>query len=156
MAKGDHIYVRRALGYTHHGIDCGDGTVIHFNGEPLKKTAASIARTPMAEFTGGARVRTRIYGNMDRPEVTMDRAESRVGIQGYNLVFNNCEHFATWCCTGEFKSRQVRNVVRSGRGAASAAAAAGVGPPTALLVGAAASVFGVYRAARRLPSLRRK
>ena len=34
MAKGDQIYVmRELLGipsiYEHHGIDCGDGTVIH-------------------------------------------------------------------------------------------------------------------------------
>ncbi len=28
MAKGEHIWVTRPLGYTHHGIDCGDGTVI--------------------------------------------------------------------------------------------------------------------------------
>lgn len=160
MAKGDHIYVRRSLGYTHHGIDCGDGTVIHFNGEPFKKTAASIARTPMADFSGGSSVRTRIYRSRDSSPVTMERAESRVGIKSYNLVFNNCEHFATWCCTGEFKSRQVRNVVRAGRGAAGAVSAAAPAAPAAMLVGAAAGigggVYSLYRAARRLNGRKRK
>lgn len=149
MAKGDHIYVWR-LGYSHHGIDCGDGTVIHFTGEPFKKTASSIERTPLAEFSKGSRVRTRVYRKRDRPAVAMERAESRVGIKGYNLAFNNCEHFATWCCTGKFESRQVRRV---GRGAAGAAPAAA---PAAVLIGAASGVYGVYRAARRLAGIRRK
>ena len=35
MARGDQIYVMRPLinmdgVYEHHGIDCGDGTVIHY------------------------------------------------------------------------------------------------------------------------------
>lgn len=149
MAKGDHIYVWR-LGYTHHGIDCGDGTVIHFTGEPLRKTASSIERTPMAEFGKGSRVRTRAYRKRDRPEVTMERAESRVGFPGYNLAFNNCEHFATWCCTGEFGSRQVRNAARGVRAVTAGAA------PAAALAGVVATVSVAYRAARRLNSQRQK
>ena len=36
MAKGDQIYVMRDLAalpglYEHHGIDCGDGEVIHYS-----------------------------------------------------------------------------------------------------------------------------
>ena len=153
MAKGDHIYVRR-LGYTHHGVDCGDGTVIHFTGEPFRKTTSSIERTPMAEFGKGSRVRTRAYRKRDRPEVTMDRAESRLGFPGYNVAFNNCEHFATWCCTGEFKSRQVRNVARGAKGAATAGFT-----PAAALAGAVAAtstgLYGAYRAVRRLNGQRK-
>ena len=29
-----------------------------------------------------------------------------MGTGGYNVVFNNCEHFATWCRTGIAASRQ--------------------------------------------------
>jgi hypothetical protein len=29
MTKGDHIYINCGA-FTHHGIDCGDGTVIHY------------------------------------------------------------------------------------------------------------------------------
>ena len=32
--------------------------------------------------------------------------------QKYNLVFNNCEHFAIWCKTGIHESKQVENVIR--------------------------------------------
>lgn len=44
MTKADHIYVHR-LGYTHHGIDMGDGTVIHYTGEVGRKQAAAVRRT---------------------------------------------------------------------------------------------------------------
>lgn len=42
------------------------------------------------------------------PEETVQRALSRVGEKDYNLVFNNCEHFALWCKTGVSESFQVR------------------------------------------------
>ena len=50
---------------------------------------------------------------------TIERAKSRIGETKYNLIFNNCEHFAMWCKTGVAESSQVRNILR-------AAVAAGV------------------------------
>jgi hypothetical protein len=50
MAKADHVYVRRT-GYTHHGIDMGDGTVIHCMGAPGQKVGASFRR--MIRARGG-------------------------------------------------------------------------------------------------------
>jgi hypothetical protein len=41
------------------------------------------------------------------PEETVNRARSRLGENRYNLVFNNCEHFALWCKTGISESGQV-------------------------------------------------
>jgi hypothetical protein len=38
-----------STGYTHHGIDCSDGSVIHYSGELGKKTEASTRRTSFAE-----------------------------------------------------------------------------------------------------------
>lgn len=112
MARGDHIYVRRPLGYTHHGIDCGDGTVIHFTGEPGQaKMHASIARSTWAAFAQDGTCRVREYGARDDAETIIQRAESKVGDTGYGLVENNCEHFATWCCTGRPVSEQVRGMV---------------------------------------------
>ena len=35
-----------------------------------------------------------------------------MGRDGYCPVVANCEHFATWCATGERRSRQVEAVVR--------------------------------------------
>ena len=56
MAKGDRIYVYRNWGqlkglYQHHGIDCGDGTVIHY-----RKPSEVIERTSYATFSQGNRV----------------------------------------------------------------------------------------------------
>ena len=109
MGRADHIYVSRGI-YTHHGIDAGDGTVIHFSGEPRDMRDADIKRSTLAEFLSGGTLRVRRYGVRDSAEVTMFRAESRLGDKSYHLVTNNCEHFAIWCCTGKHASSQVRGV----------------------------------------------
>lgn len=41
------------------------------------------------------------------PEETVNRAKQYIGEQGYNLLVNNCEHFAIWCKTGLKYSYQV-------------------------------------------------
>ena len=56
MARGDHLKVRRR-GYWHHGIDCGDGTVIHYAGLEREKSDAYVRRTSLAEFCKGRTVR---------------------------------------------------------------------------------------------------
>ena len=40
---------------------------------------------------------------------TVSRARSKLGQGGYNLAFNNCEHFAVWCKTGVKDSSQVNH-----------------------------------------------
>ncbi len=53
------------------------------------------------------------------PEETVQRARSRLGQTGYDLVKNNCEHFAIWCKTGIHESHQVNEllniILRKGR-----------------------------------------
>jgi gentisate 1,2-dioxygenase len=102
MARGDQIYVMRPLAgldslYQHHGIDCGDGTVIHY----YKPGEAEISRTSYETFAQGKPVYTKQYTTSYVPDVVIDRAESRLGERQYNLLTNNCEHFATWCKIGE-------------------------------------------------------
>ena len=134
MARGDHIYVQRSV-YTHHGIDAGDGTVIHFTGEPGQaKVDASIARSAMDDFLKGGDLKVRRYGKRDDPDTTMTRAESKLGETNYHLVTNNCEHFATWCCTGRPASEQVRGVGSlTAHGAVATATAAGTGSVVAAI-----------------------
>ncbi|NLO33506.1 MAG: lecithin retinol acyltransferase family protein [Candidatus Hydrogenedentes bacterium] len=112
MAKGDHIRVKRmgAL-YYHHGIDMGDGTIIHFSGELFDDENAEVIRTPEEEFLEGNE--KRIVSYEDRDDLlpikeTLKRAKANLGNKGYDLFFNNCEHFATYCKTGKKESRQVR------------------------------------------------
>jgi hypothetical protein len=111
MAQGDQIYVLRPYLqiqglYEHHGIDCGDGTVIHY-----RKTNETISRTPFLTFSHGLKVYIREYitSFCFVPEIVIQRAKSRLGEQQYNLLFNNCEHFATWCKTGISHSKQIRD-----------------------------------------------
>jgi hypothetical protein len=104
--RGAHIYVERAL-ITHHGIDCGDWTVIDFAGRGGGKDTACIRRVSLTEFAQGAPVKTRTYGLCHSPEVVVERAASMIGRSGYDLFSHNCEHFATWCVTGEHSSAQV-------------------------------------------------
>ena len=40
------------------------------------------------------------------------RAESRLGEYAFDTVFNNCEHFASWCKTGISNSQQVTDLWR--------------------------------------------
>ena len=47
--------------------------------------------------------------------VTLRRAMSRIGEQNYNLLFNNCEHFATWCKTGRHRSGQIESALERAR-----------------------------------------
>ena len=113
MARGDQIYAYREFltlrgVYEHHGIDCGDGTVIHYR---KLENYARIERTSLAVFTQGNPIYTKQYleGFCFIADDAIRRAESRLGEENYNLLFNNCEHFATWCKTGISDSKQVRD-----------------------------------------------
>jgi Lecithin retinol acyltransferase len=111
MAKGDCIYVYRNFGqltgvYKHYGIDCGDGTVIHY-----RKPSEVVEQTSIATFSRSNPVYVAEYGTGFGyiPDVVVERAKSRLGERDYNLLSNNCEHFASWCKTGISDSKQIRN-----------------------------------------------
>ncbi len=111
MARADQIYVMRPLVgidgvYQHHGIDYGDGSIIHY-----RKTGdqAIISRTSFETFSWGNLVYPVHHPLVDSADVVIERAESRLGEEQYDLFFNNCEHFATWCKTGRRESAQLAN-----------------------------------------------
>jgi hypothetical protein len=111
VARGDHIRVRR-LGYWHHGIDCGDGTVIHYAGDLSHRRNASVERASLDRFSKGGRIRTVRYVHPADADSVIMRAEARLKETGYNVLFNNCEHFARWCKTGIHESKQIQRAVR--------------------------------------------
>ena len=51
------------------------------------------------------------YYHLFSPEETVERAYSRLGEQNYNLLTNNCEHFAIWCKTNISESWQVEELL---------------------------------------------
>ncbi|NEO67345.1 MAG: NC domain-containing protein [Moorea sp. SIO4G2] len=112
MARGDQIYVfQKFLNfegvYQHHGIDCGDGSVIHY-----RKKTETIERNSMATFAlGETKIYVKQYSVCLIPDVVIRRAESRLWERQYNLIFNNCEHFANWCKTGKNESQQVKDFI---------------------------------------------
>ena len=110
MATADHLQVPRRHGlFNHHGIDLGDGTVAHY------LEGREILRSPVSEFSQGEVVSVMEHTNASPTGVTLRRAMSRLGEQNYNLLFNNCEHFATWCKTGRHRSEQVDSVIDRAR-----------------------------------------
>lgn len=106
--RGDHLTIYCDGLYYHHGIDCGDGTVIH-----LSKQHHGVKRSSWAEFSEGKQVFTEETPLLfDRGEV-IRRAKSRVGQRGYDLFSDNCEQFVTWCRTGSAQCHQLGNFRRA-------------------------------------------
>ena len=120
MAAGERLEVRRwlagtAIAYWHHGIDMGDGTVVHARPHDFRNPfgGGSVVRTSLEEFAEGQEVRPTREPPAEFPaEEVARRAAEHVGRPGYCPVVANCEHFATWCATGQRRSRQVEAVVR--------------------------------------------
>ncbi|MEA5574302.1 lecithin retinol acyltransferase family protein [Calothrix sp. UHCC 0171] len=135
MARGNHIYVHYT-GIVHHGIDCGDGTVIHYDGE-------KIAQVSIATFRAGNNQHfVKRYGQCDPDGKVIQRAKSRLGESKYNLLFNNCEHFATWCKTGLGDSEQVSNAGATAGGASGSGAAVAGGLGVVSATGAVVGLSG--------------
>ena len=124
---GDHIKARRAGGlYTHHAIDMGDGTVVHFSGNPVNHRAALVCRIPMEDFLDGSDAVVVEHREPVLPaEDTVRLAESLIGTRGYHPLTNNCEHFTTYCKTGRKNSPQARRFVKAAAAAGALALVAG-------------------------------
>lgn len=108
MGTADHLQVPRHHGlFNHHGIDLGDGTVAHY------LEGRKILRSSIKDFCAGQVFNVVIHENASPNGVTLRRAMSRIGEQSYNLLFNNCEHFANWCKTGRHHSNQIEDWIKS-------------------------------------------
>ena len=133
LYPGDIIGIKRPLGYEHFAVYAGNRRVIHFAAENGDFGDPYIHEAPMSDFLDGqsdffvldfscAHLDTsfdttslpndalpRIYS----AEETLRRARSVTGLNEhgfntrYDLVSNNCEHFAIWCKTGQIRSYQV-------------------------------------------------
>ncbi len=125
LQPGDHVYRTAWCGcvpFHHHGIYVGADAVVHYDGQPGQRTQGKVVRTSLAEFLEGHSLRRRRHHAAGLPPATVvRRAVERVGEDDYHIVWNNCEHFATWCCTGTARSSQVKLVSQAALGVASAA-----------------------------------
>lgn len=115
--KGDHIRVQRMNGlYAHHGIYVSDREVIHFTGADddsiLDWDKPEVISTDLTTFLKDSTLEIKEYtdeefADLYSPEQIVVYARACLGDKGYNLIFNNCEHFANVCTLGRFRSNQV-------------------------------------------------
>ena len=117
-AMGDHIRVNRGL-YCHHGIYVSDNEVIHFTGKDgdsvLDWSKPEVITSDLDYFLKGDKLEVKEYTDDEIEDLypvdhIVKYARACLGDKGYNLVFNNCEHFANTCTLGRFRSKQVENV----------------------------------------------
>lgn len=116
--KGSHIRVNRGL-YFHHGVYIGDGQVIHFTGRDednvLDWSKPEVIETDLDYFLKDGVLEVKEYNDEELKDLypvdhIIAYAKACLGEKGYNLVFNNCEHFANTCTLGRFRSKQVERV----------------------------------------------
>lgn len=115
--KGDVLAAERKF-YKHYGIYAGNGTVIHFVGlyhGRRNLLNVRVRKTSYEEFERGSKVFVDNSPQSQRfsQETILANAEKfldDIFIKKYNLITNNCEHFARFCENGKRVSKQVSDV----------------------------------------------
>ncbi len=116
--RGDMIRVRIGTAY-HYGVFVGEDEVIAFGYPPLpayaeQNTDPEVIATDIDTFCCGKIVEKAVPGLFERrcsPSETISRARSRIGQRGYDLLRNNCEHFAFECVFGIRKSSEEERIL---------------------------------------------
>ncbi len=120
LRPGDVIFVERMGLYRHYGVYVGKGEVIHYSSmDGDFSHDISIHKSTMDQFLDGAvgyhicrfpkQTNLNNYHLFTKKE-TVQRAYQRLGERQYNLLGNNCEHFAIWCRTNISESGQVKQI----------------------------------------------
>lgn len=115
--KGDIIRVKRKLGYYHYGIYIGHNQVIHYSAPKddsiFDNRNITICKGYLEEnFLRGDVLEVNIpYNSFYYRFTVCRRAKKLLGThkfrgQEYDLLKNNCEHFANYCYYGEAVSSQ--------------------------------------------------
>ena len=115
LKAGDHIKWKRLPGYDHHAIvewvdqNYNEVHVIEYGKRDSRDGKGRIRRSIIYGVTTMYKY---IYDRCYDAGTVLWRAKSRLGETAYNLVRNNCEHFATWCKTGYEQCSQIPSAVR--------------------------------------------
>ena len=72
-------------------------------------------KSKVEDFLNGGFLEVRIYTKKELKkkfsnDLIIERALSKIGEGDYNLLYNNCEHFANFCVFGIKESKQVDNI----------------------------------------------
>ena len=115
LKAGDHIRYRFSSFY-HHGLYEGDGWVIHFAGPNMEQLVnpehVCVRRDTLEAFGNGRDIEVRKYTLREKlrkhsPKKAVALARGRLGEKGYDIIYNNCEHFVNACVFGRAFSTQI-------------------------------------------------
>ena len=118
-SRGDMIRVESGTIY-HFGIYVSDDEVIQFGLAPSQRTSIpdseiEVISTDIDRFLCGGFLEVCEFDKKERkkhrsPSDVVAYAKSKLGMRGYNILYNNCEHFANECISGEHISKQAEDV----------------------------------------------
>jgi len=106
--SGDMIRVQLGSIY-HYGVYVSDEEVIQFGLPPVSLirdfSKITVLSTDIETFSTGSIVEVALFDKKEQKsripsDKTVEIARSRIGEGGYNLIHNNCEHFASECVLG--------------------------------------------------------
>ena len=123
---GDMIRVKFGDTLYHSGIYVSDDEVIQFGLAPtarvsLKDSEIEVLSSDIDTFLAGGFLEVAEFDKKEKkknrsPKETVEYARSKIGTRGYNLLYNNCEHFANECISGvhiSYQASDVREMFRS-------------------------------------------
>lgn len=112
---GDHVYITRKCGIYHHdAIYLGNKRVVHIFGDMSQKTNVKAKEDDWTNFVGlndegdvswfgtlyVVVYRLKIRSQKEIVSEALKLASELYGEGKYHLLDNNCQHFASFCCTG--------------------------------------------------------
>lgn len=120
---GDMIRVSFGNFY-HYGIFVSEDEVIQFGLPPVEGLLnrrfdeISVCVTDIDTFAAGKMVEVASVKRGEKPKrlsprKTVSRAKSHIGEKGYDILHNNCEHFARYCYFGEKRCEVTEQVVHA-------------------------------------------
>ena len=117
LYPGAHIRVLMNNFY-HHAIYIGNNEVVQFglpNIVDIDTKDIKVLRSPIEDFAKDGFIEVRKYSKKEQKikrsnEEIIRIALSKVGESGYNIIHNNCEHFANFCVFGIKTSKQMDDI----------------------------------------------
>lgn len=109
-ALGDIVRVKFNEELYHYGIYASDEEIIQFGLAPnrrtnIKDSEVVVLRSNLDSFLAGGTLEVSSpdpaeLSQKRPPSEVVDYARSKIGRGGYNILYNNCEHFANECYLG--------------------------------------------------------
>lgn len=113
---GDVVRVNMGS-YYHYGVCTADDRIVQF-GLPIlnpNEKDVEVCATDINTFLCGRFAEVMVLNKKEEKQkndvkTIVEKAENSIGEKGYNLLHNNCEHFANRCVFNVGKSNQVENI----------------------------------------------